>query len=479
MKLRRDFSILSITLCLLLPGFGQENYEGLTFHAAPKPLPEGAVTEDWPRFLGKTDNSKSAETKLLKDWPEDGLQVVWEAAKGQGYTAPTFAGGRGVFFHRLAGKEVVECLEAETGKRFWKYEYPVEFKCEIGYSDGPKASPLIDDGRVYIAGVTARLHAFDLKSGKLLWEKDLAKEYSVPKYFFGYGTVPVIHGEQIMLNVGGREPDNPAGGVCVAAFNKVTGEEIWTARDKEWGASYASPIMATLHGKPCLMVFTGGKSDPASGGLLTIDPENGKVLDRFPWRPDIVFSANASTPLALGGNRIFLSECYRLGAVVLEFDETFKSKVVWKQRRFGLHWMQPILKDGYLYGFAGRGEQDVEMACCDVATGKIKWREDLRWTDEVPGGNAAIRSFFRGTLLEVDGETLCLGEHGALAWMKLSPEGVEVERREQLFLAPETWSLPVVHRGLLYIAQNDPDRGGGTSKPRWICYDFRAKEEAK
>ena len=453
----------------------QESYERLTYHQAPKPLAEGAVVEDWPRFLGATDNSVSRETRLLKEWP-DGLKPVWEAEKGQGYTAPSLAGGRAVVFHRLGDKETVECLDPETGKRFWMYDYAVEFESEIGYSNGPKAKAVIDSGRVYTCGVTARLHAFDLMSGKLLWQHDLKAEYMVPDYFFGYGTNPVVWEDRVMINVGGRDPDHQEGGVCVAAFDKSTGKELWTVRD-EWGASYASPVVARLHGKACLLVFAGGKSDPASGGLLTIDPASGKVLDRFPWRAPMVFSANASTPLVVGDSRVFLSECYRNGAVMLEFDKELKSEIVWKQPRFGLHWMQPLVKGGYLYGFAGRNEPDVELACCELATGKIIWRKDLRWTEEV-GGRDMVRSFFRGTLLDVDGSTLCLGEHGALAWLDLSPEGVEVKQRTQVFLAPETWSLPVVYHGLLYIAQNDQDRGGGTSKPRWICYDFRAPTAA-
>ncbi|MGI9242254.1 MAG: PQQ-binding-like beta-propeller repeat protein, partial [Verrucomicrobiales bacterium] len=457
-KLENIALFVALVPALAGPAGAQEPYDRLNFIAEPKPLAGGAVTEDWPRFLGKTDNSVSRETMLLKEWP-DGLKPVWEIAKGQGYTAPSFAGGRGVVFHRLGDRETVECIDPESGERFWQYDYEVEFESEIGYSNGPKANAVIDGGTVITCGVTARLHAFELDSGKLIWERDLAGDYMVPDYFFGYGTNPLIWEDRVLVNVGGRDPDHQDGGVCVAAFDAATGKELWTVRD-EWGASYASPVMAELHGNPCLLVFAGGKSDPASGGLLTIDPASGKVLDRFPWRAEMVFSANASTPIVVGGNRVFLSECYRDGAVMLEFDPELKSSVVWKQPRFGLHWMQPLVKGNYLYGFAGRNEPDVELVCCQLDTGKIVWRKDLRWSETV-GDREMIRSFFRGTLLDVDGSTLCLGEHGALAWLDLSPEGVEVKQRRQLFLAPETWSLPVVYRGLLYITQNDPDRGGG------------------
>ena len=39
--------------------------------------------------------------------------------------------------------------------------------------------------------------------------------------------------------------------------------------------------------------------------------------------------------------------------------------------------------------------------------------------------------------------------------------------------APETWTLPAVSRGLLYISQNE--RGAGGTKPRLVCYDLRGE----
>src|SRR4051812_8469144 len=79
-----------------------------TFHAAPKPLAKGAITQDWPCFLGPSHNLVSAETKLLKQFPKDGLKLVWEATRGSGYAAPAILGDRLVMFHRVGNEEIVE-----------------------------------------------------------------------------------------------------------------------------------------------------------------------------------------------------------------------------------------------------------------------------------------------------------------------------------------------------------------------------------
>ena len=75
-------------------------HPGVRFHTKPKPLPPGAVTHDWTSFLGPSHNGVSTETRLLKDWPEGGPPLVWELAKGTGYTSPAIHGSRLVYFYR-------------------------------------------------------------------------------------------------------------------------------------------------------------------------------------------------------------------------------------------------------------------------------------------------------------------------------------------------------------------------------------------
>jgi hypothetical protein len=56
--------------------------------------------------------------------------------------------------------------------------------------------------------------------------------------------------------------------------------------------------------------------------------------------------------------------------------------------------------------------------------------------------------------------------------MDLSPKGFKEIARTWLFAARESWALPVLSRGLLYVVQNTRDVIGG-SGPRLLCYDLR------
>ena len=472
-------------------------FDRLTFHAKPKPLVEGAVVTDWPRFLGPLDNATSPETPLLQEWPPGGPTKVWEVAMGEGYNSPSISGDRCVIFHAIDGRETVECLDRESGKRFWVFDYPIQYQDRYGFSNGPRASPVIsDDGVVVTAGVTSMLHAFELATGKVLWKIDLRERYNVPQDFFGAGSSPLILDGRVIVNVGGKaspfdESDSrkeraaklATKGACVVAFALKTGEEQWVVND-EWGASYASPMPAALHGQTKVLVYAGGESDPAIGGLLCIDPESGELHDRFPWRDEEYIQATGSSPVVIPGkNRAFITTCYPkgrpLGGVMVEYDSDFHAKELWKSDGFAVHWMTPVYADGYLYGIDGERENNSRLVCVNAETGEEVWEEVLMWEDSELGalqGRSVPMNLgvLRASLLRVEDRFLCLGEAGTLLRLRLSPKGCEIEQRAQIFYALNTWSLPSLSHGLLYVRQQSEDFGR-KSGPRVICYDLRGK----
>ncbi len=437
------------------------------YHSKPKPLSQAAVTHDWTSFLSPTHNAISTETRLLKHWPAGGPPLVWEMRKGTGYSSSAILGERLVYLHRVAGEEIVECLHPETGQRYWKFSYPTQFSDRYAYNNGPRASPVIDGDRVYTHGAEGKLHCLRLQTGQVYWKRDLSAEFKVPQDFFGVASTPLVEGDLLIVNVGAP------GGPCAAAFDKRTGKMVWGAGD-QWGPSYASPVPAVVQGKRRVFVFAGGESRPPAGGLLSIDPLNGKLDFQFPWRSRSYESVNASCPVVIR-NQVFVSASYKTGGALLNILPGGSHQVAWTTAELSTHWNTAVEKDGYLYGFDGRNEPDTSLVCLELKTGKLMWRKVPEWEETVEQNGREIKiteSIFRGNLLWADGHFLCLGEHGHLLWLDLTPQGYRELARARLFLAHETWSPPVLSRGLLYVNQNHQSYVN-RDPPRLLCYDLR------
>jgi outer membrane protein assembly factor BamB len=458
--------LLVASFALPTAAFSQQPAKA-TFHLAPKPLAPGAVTSDWPCLLGPSHNEVSVETHLLHAFPANGPQLVWEIDKGEGYASPAISGDHLVLFHRVENVEVVDCLNASTGQRFWRYTYPTTYEDRYGYCNGPRSSPAIGGDAVFAIGAEGKLHCLDLNTGKLRWQHDLTAEYKLRQGFFGVGASPLVQGDLLIVNVGKH------GGPCVVAFDVHTGKVAWNAGD-QWGPSYASPVPATLNAKSRVLVFAGGESNPPTGGLMCIDPSNGQVDFSYPWRGDRRESVNASSPVVVQ-NQVYVGECYGAGGLLLDIPEDFHPKPVWTNPNFGTHFMSAVERNGYLYGVDGHGPEDAFLVCVELKTGKEIWRKQPEWedsTDSADGPRKIPTGTYRCWLMPVDGHYLCLGEFGHLLWIDLSPQGYTELSRAWLFAASETWTPPALSHGLLYICQNSRDMIHKAGS-RLLCYDLR------
>ncbi|MDD4870033.1 MAG: PQQ-like beta-propeller repeat protein [Kiritimatiellae bacterium] len=463
-----------------------KKHQRSVFYKKPQKLVQNAVTSDWPCFLGPSHDGISPETRILDhfDQPQPGkpyLLPVWSVEKGESYSAPSVKDSLIILFHRLANNEVVECLDAETGEFHWSYEYPTTYRDRFNYLNGPRAAPTIDKDRVYTCGVQGMLHCFDLKTGHLYWQRNLAREFELDEGFFGITPSPLVEEDMLILNLGGKR------GASVAGFDKYKGTLKWLS-DNQWDRSYATPVTAMMYGKRVLFVFAGGMSDPPTGGLLGLDPLSGKIHFSFPWRSPRYFSVNASSPV-ISGNRVFISSSYDVYGAMIEVQPDLTHKLVYATRNYASHWMTPILRDGYLYGFVNS-----ILVCMEWDTGKLIWKKRLKLGDkngDEDPDNEILHQEFRsgadqyrdppgskgfgfGSLIWVDGHFLCLGETGLLACLELSPKGCRIISSCRLFSASQTWTAPVLSRGLLYVNQNLP---GLDTPPRLLCYSLRVFED--
>src|ERR1051326_3905838 len=87
-----------------------------------------AAANDWPRWRGPNLDGISTETGWLKKWPADGPTRLWEAAVGIGYSSFAVSQGSVYTMGNVSENDVISCLDAETGKIKWKYEYPCSSK---------------------------------------------------------------------------------------------------------------------------------------------------------------------------------------------------------------------------------------------------------------------------------------------------------------------------------------------------------------
>lgn len=448
----------------------QSAQAGLVFSGPPKPLSEGAITHDWRQFLGPNHNGTSTEGPLLERFGPGLPKRVWSVTKGEGFATPCVVGMRVLLFHRQEQQEVVECFHSETGKRLWKLAYSSAYSDRYGFNSGPRCQPISDGELVYTYGVAGTLTCLRLTTGQVVWKRDMSADFSLPQNFFGVGSTPLLEGDVLIVVVG------KAMGPAVVGLDKRTGKTLWQA-GKGWTAGYATPTPATVHGKRRVFVFLGGDSQPPSGGLICLDPSNGKIDFTFPWRGRRYESVNASSPVVVG-NQVFLSECYGAGGVLLDLLPTGSSKQLWSNRTFGTHFMTAIHKDGYLYGIDGHGPQNAPLVCVELKTGKELWRADPDWEEKLktPQGMRTIRlGPALASLMLIGNRCLLLGEYGHLAWLELSPKGYKELSRTMLFAAPETWGMPALSRGLLYVCQNEP--GLDDSPRRLHCFDLRASKK--
>jgi len=430
--------------------------------------------EDWPWFLGPKHTGESGESNLNLDWTMNPPPTVWKQPIGTGYSAPSVLGDILVVHHRLQDQEVVSCRNVKDGMEIWQYAYPSTFEDPYGYNNGPRCSPILTTEKCYTLGAEGLLVCVSLIDGKLIWQKDLRKEFSLPEWFFGVGCSPILDGERLIVLVGGQ----PNSGVV--AFNANNGEILWQAVGKQtWDGtktdegdtykwtgdemvvSYSSPVIQEIHGKSHLLCLM-------RQGLVSLDPADGSLNFSYWFRARVHDSVNAARPIVID-DKIFLSAAYQVGSALLKVEPDGKSITeVWRDRRNMLaHWSTPIHVDGYLYGFSGRHENEGELRCVRVTDGKVNWsstgfdgdlsqlardRSTGNIVDAKTGKVIPYPFFGRGSQIRVGNRFIVLGERGTISVVDVDKEKfVERGRFSMNEIDYPAWAAPVLANGRMYL----------------------------
>lgn len=394
--------------------------------------------DDWPQWLGPKRDSVWRETGLIEKFPAGGPPVVWRKPIAGGFAGPAVAEGRVFVFDydgegdkkpdpgkrsKLKGKERLHCLDAKSGNELWKHEYDCDY--DVSYPAGPRCTPTVSGGKVYILGTMCHLACLDEKTGRPLWSKELTKEYDTPTPQWGFAGHPLVDGNKLFCLVGGD-------GSVAVAFDKDTGKEVWKALSaKEPG--YCAPTMIEAGGTKQLVIFCGES-------LNGLDPETGKVYWTIEMEPyqhmsiqvprksgDYLFAT------AVGEKAVLLKLAHDKPAVSVVWPENPKQGNDAKKLFYPVN-ATPFVEDQTAYGNDGRGA----YRGCDLMTGDRLWE-----TFEPTGGKPLLNG--TAFLVKNGDRFVMFNETGELIFARLDRKGYhEIDRAKIIEPNNESWGRKVV-----------------------------------
>jgi outer membrane protein assembly factor BamB len=392
--------------------------------AAPVPATEAtdaapaapAIPSYWTSFRGPQRDGHYREQPVNLQWPATGLRPVWKQPVGGGYASFVIARGRAFTIEQRGAQEVAAAYDVLTGRELWTNRWTAVFREMMG-GDGPRATPTWDDGRLYVLGGEGELRAIDDETGNTLWRTNILQDAGAQNLQWGMSAAPLIVDDTVVVLPGGPN------GQSIVAYDKRTGTGAWAAQDDR--QSYSSPMLVTLGGVRQILVFSATR-------LMGVTPDAGELLWEYPWKT--MYDVNASQPVVLGDNRVFISTGYGTGAAVVELTPAangrFSVREVWRNIRMKNQFTSSVLHEGHLYGL-----DESILACIDAGTGEPKWK----------GGRYGY-----GQVMLVDGHLIVLTEDGSVVLVRATPESHQEVVRFPV-LEGKTWNHPAMGYGYLLI----------------------------
>ena len=336
-----------------------------------------AQAENWPQFRGPTGQGHATEHGLPLEWSEAN-NIVWKApVPGLGWSSPTVANGRVWLTTVVESKERrgrpsaslrVLAFDVATGRELINVEaFHLD---DVGYVN-PKNSrasptPIVDGDRVYVhfgAEGTAAISA----SGEILWATHLRYESQ-----HGNGGSPTLYRDLLIINCDGN-----GGDAYVIALDTATGKTRWkTSRRRPADQAYSTPLVITV-GEQDQLVSVGAYRTAA------YEPLTGQEIWRVSYGDGF---SNVPRPV-FGQGLVFIATGFQTPALMAvrpdgKGDVT-RTHVAWTITRGAPYTPSPLLVGNDLYYVSDTGV----LSLADAASGQIVWQQRL-------GGNYSASPVF-------------------------------------------------------------------------------------
>lgn len=367
------------------------------------------------------------ETNLLKEWPENGPEMLWSfEGLGFGHSSVAVTNDK-VFITGI--KDTISSIGTlftfdTDGKLLWEKDYGSDFSLNF---HGTRSTPVIVDDLIYIESGMGAVYCLNTETGEEVWSVDFIKDLGVDSVLqFGASESVLIDGDNLICVPGAKENN-------VVALNRFSGEKVWSSKGAGEIATYNSPILIEHNGLKMVIAMS-------SGSIMGIDANTGEMY----WQVEQTQrnKIHANTPIYSDGKILVASTdpTDTSGLVQLGLSEDGKSaEVVWRNRKFR-NLMGGIVKiDSCIYG-SQYLKKDWQV---------IDW-----YTGEMLVQNKELGG---GAIIYADGLFYCYAERdGIIALAEGSPEKFEVISEFEVPLGTkEHWARPVIKNGVLYIRHGE------------------------
>jgi outer membrane protein assembly factor BamB len=389
--------------------------------------------DDWPQWRGPNRDNKCQETGLLQEWPEGGPPLAWKA-NGFGIGFSTVSVSDGIIYtmgdFKDDGCYAIAVKEAD-GSPVWKTK--VGKTSNYGGYPGPRSTPTVDGGQVFVLSPDGDVACLDAKSGEKVWTVNYEQDFNGrPMSPWHYSESLLVDGNRVVGTPGGKD-----GGMI--ALDRNSGQQIWRTTDWPDVGGYSSIIIATIEGTRQYVQL-------AANSVVGVDPESGKVL----WKADRKGKTAVIPTPVVSDNIVFVTSGYGIGCNgfrITKDGSIWNTEELYANKNITNHHGGVVLLNGHVFGSTGGS-----FRCVDIRTGELTFQG---------------RSVGKGSTLYADGHFILRSEGGPVALIEATPkELVEVSRFGQPDRSNrQAWPHPVIANGKLYLR----DQG------LLLCYDVKKK----
>jgi outer membrane protein assembly factor BamB len=391
--------------------------------AAAKPdLPDSGklssalANPEWPGFRGADRAARSRGPQISTNWTALPPRQLWKIPVGPAWSSFAVAGKRLFTQEQRGPKETVVCYDGETGHEIWNQQTETRLDDPLG-GPGPRATPTVADGGLFVTGVTGTYQRLDPATGEVVWKQDLTTVAKRKAPMWGFAASPLVAGTVAIVYAGG--PD----GKGVLAFDAASGAPRWSAA--AGNDSYSSPQLNTILGEELVPMLS-------DEGLVFLDPTSGKERLHYDWK---FKPYRALQPCLIGSDTILLPTGMNAGTRAIRIAKTngqLTAQELWTSRNLKPDFSDLVTHQGYAYG-----EDGGIFTCIDLKTGERKWKGGRYGKGQV-------------LLLENSGLLLIAAEQGQVVLLRAdSNEHAEVASFKAL--EGKTWNHPVVVGDRLYV----------------------------